>query len=176
MAEKKHSREIDPVRRKLLRATAVLGGAFAAGQLPYEKPAFKSFLGVRQAWAQGSGPSTLTCSAMVVPDPGPGMACQSGIIQNVIVQVSPIPPVNTQIRCTPSTDDASNSTLPTFSTTQLGTDAAGQVMFAPFDLMGNVPNPPLAIGSVLSMTATFVDTATFGTAFCTSQFTIVACP
>lgn len=176
MAKKKHSPDPDPARRKLLRATAVLGGAFAAGQLPYEKPALKSFYGTRQAWAQGSGPATLTCSAMVVPSPGPGQACQDSVVQNVTVQVSPVPPVGTLIRCTPTSSDPANASLPNFSSTTAGTDAAGKVVFAPLDLMGNVPSPPLEIGSVISLNAEFVDKATFGNAFCSSQYTIVACP
>ena len=175
MAEKKQPHEIDPVRRKLLRATAVLGGAFAAGALPYEKPSFKSFYGTRQAWAQGSGPSTLTCSALVVPSPNPGEACQDSVVQGVTVQVSPIPPVGTVIRCIPTTDDANNATLPDVSSTTATTDAAGQVTFAPLDLMGNVPNPPLAIGSLLSLNAEFVDKAAFDNAYCSSQFRIVDC-
>ena len=166
---------IDPVRRKLLRATALLGGAFAAGRLPYEKPALKSFFGVRQAWAQGSGPATLTCSALVVPSPGPGLACQDSIVQNLMIQVSPIPPVGTVLRCTPTTDDPNNATLPNFSTTTAMTDAAGKVMFAQLDLTGNVPNPPLAIGSRVTLTADFVDKTTWGTAYCMSGFTIVDC-
>lgn len=176
MTEKKRSGpETDPVRRKLLRATALLGGAFAAGRLPYEKPAMKSFFGVRQAWAQGSGPFTLTCTAEVVPSPGPGQACQNSVVQNIMVQVSPIPPVGTQVQCVPTTTDANNATLPNFSTTNALTDATGKVTFAQLDLMGNVPNPPLAAGSVLTLTASLTNPGLIATS-CGTQLTIVACP
>jgi hypothetical protein len=42
----------DPARRKLLRSAAAMGGLFAAGSLPWESPAVKSFFGARAAWAQ----------------------------------------------------------------------------------------------------------------------------
>lgn len=54
MSENQRDLGVDQVRRKLLRSTAVLGGAFAAGQLPYDSPAVKSFFGTRSAWAQPS--------------------------------------------------------------------------------------------------------------------------
>ncbi len=50
---------VDPVRRKLLKASALAGGALAAGVLPYEKPAVKSFFGTRSAWAQMTPPLTI---------------------------------------------------------------------------------------------------------------------
>lgn len=170
------NRSADPVRRKLLRTSLVLGGGFALGQIPYVRPRLKSFFGVREAWAQLTGPATIACTAEASASQGAGTACQDAIIQNITAQVSPVPPVGTELRCRPTTSDANNATLPDFSTTTLATDAAGMVSFAPLDLTGNVPNPPLAVGSVLTMTVTFVDEATFGTASCVNQFTIVACP
>lgn len=55
---------VDEVRRKLLRSTAVLGGAFMAGQVPYASPAVKSFFGTREAWAQMS-PTPVNPAVMV---------------------------------------------------------------------------------------------------------------
>lgn len=166
---------VDPVRRKLLRTSMVLGGGFALGQIPYARPRLKSFFGVREAWAQLTGPATIACTAEASASQGAGTACQDAIIQNITAQVSPVPPAGTQVQCRPTTNDPNNATLPNFSTTTMGTDAAGMVSFAPLNLMGNVPNPPLAVGSVLTLTTTFADQATFGTASCVNQFTIVAC-
>lgn len=45
---------VDSVRRKLLRASIVAGGGLALGQIPYSRPAVKSFFGTREAWAQAS--------------------------------------------------------------------------------------------------------------------------
>jgi hypothetical protein len=42
----------DPTRRKLMRSAAAFGGLLAAGSLPWESPAVKSFFGARAAWAQ----------------------------------------------------------------------------------------------------------------------------
>ena len=167
---------IDEVRRRLLRISVLMGGAVLGGHLPYSKPAVKSFFGVRSAYAQPSVVYTISCSMEISADQGAGTACQSAVITNSIAQVTPIPPVGTQLRCTPTTDDPANSTLPTTSSTTGGTDAAGQAAFAQLDLTGNVPNPPLAVGSVLTMTVSFVDAATFGAATCVTQITIVACP
>ena len=172
--EKQRSNEPpDPIRRKLLRATLALGGVFAAGQMPYSRPALKSFFGVRAAWAQLTGPYTITCSVKVSPDTAPGTACANVIIQGGAAQVSPAPPAGTLLRCTPTTDDPNNANLPIFSSATSPTDAAGKASFAMLDLVGNVPNPPLMVGSVLTMTVTFDDQATFGNAECVLQFTIV---
>lgn len=43
---------VNDVRRKLLKASAVVGGSMVLGHLTYQKPAWKSFFGVRSAWAQ----------------------------------------------------------------------------------------------------------------------------
>ena len=43
---------VDAVRRKLLKASAVVGGSMILGHATYQKPAWKSFFGVRSAWAQ----------------------------------------------------------------------------------------------------------------------------
>ncbi len=48
----KSEERINEVRRRLLRASAVAGGALALGQIPYSKPALKSFFGTREAYAQ----------------------------------------------------------------------------------------------------------------------------
>ena len=172
--KKSQSDPIDPIRRKLLRTSMVLGGVFAVGQLPYERPRLKSFFGVREAWAQLTGPFTIACSAEASTNQGPGTACQDAIIQNATAQVSPVPPAGTVLVCTPTTDDPNNADLPNTSTTFLGTDAAGMVSFAPLDLTGNVPNPPLAVGSVLTMTVTFQD-GSIPANSCVTQFTIVDC-
>lgn len=174
MSEKNASDPIDPIRRKLLRTSVVLGGVFAVGQTPYAPPRLKSFFGVREAWAQLTGPFTITCSAEASAGQGPGTACQDAIIQNATAQVSPVPPVGTLLTCTPTTDDPANATLPDFSTTSAATDATGTVTFAQLDLTGNVPNPPLAEGSVLTMTVTFADPS-ISDASCVNQFTIVVC-
>ena len=173
MDEQRSNEPTDPIRRKLLRATLALGGAFAAGQIPYSRPALKRFFGVRAAWAQLTGPYTITCAAKVSRDAGPGTACANAIIQSGMAQVSPVPPAGTMLRCTPTTNDPNNANLPIFSSTTSATDAAGKVSFAMLDLTGNVPNPPLMVGSVLTLTVTFVDQATFGNADCVLQFTIV---
>lgn len=174
---KKHDRGgVDDVRRKLLRTSVVLGGAFAAGQIPYSRPEIKSFFGIRSAYAQPSVVYSISCSfevSLPVP-PSPGQACQNAVIQNVVAQVTPVPLAGTVLQCTPTTDDPLNSTLPNFSSTTVPTDAAGMVSFASLDLIGNVPNPPLAIGSILTMTVTFQDTATFGSAFCSNDLEIIA--
>ncbi len=165
---------VDGVRRKLLRSSLVAGGAFALGQLPYERPAVKSFFGTRSAWAQPSVAFTITCSfevSLPVP-PQPGSACQNAILQNMMAQVTPIPPVGTVLRCVPTTTDPSNVGL--LPDDFLPTDGAGTVTFADFNFTGNVPNPPLAIGSVLTMTVTFQDQATFGPVSCSNQLTIIA--
>ncbi len=168
---------VDAVRRRLLRTSAVFGGVFALGQIPYSKPAIKSFLGVRSAWAQPTGPSfTIECFAEASRGNGPGTACQNAIIQNVSAQVAPAPPAGTLLRCTPTTDDPTNATLPNFSSATVPTDGAGLATFAVMNLTGNVPSPPLAIGSVLTMTVTFDDQGMFGSATCVNQFTIVSCP
>ena len=96
------------------------------------------------------------------------------MISGIVIQVSPIPPVGTVLRCTPTTDDANNEDLPMFSSTIKGTDGAGKVVFADFKLIGNVPNPPLAAGSVLTMTVSF-NNAAVGTATCVNRFTVVVC-
>ncbi len=176
MKNKSPSDPIDPIRRKLLRTSMVLGGVFAVGQIPYTAPRLKSFFGVREAWAQLTGPFTIACSAEATTDQGPGTACQNAVIQNATAQVSPVPPAGTVLRCTPTTDDPANASLSTTSSTTVATDAAGMASFAVLDLTGNVPSPPLLAGSVLTMTVTFDDQATFGNATCVTQFTIVACP
>lgn len=174
MKKQSDSRSVDEVRRKLLRATVVLGGAFAAGQLPYSRPEVKSFFGTRSAWAQTSVLYSISCSlAVSLPVPSvPGQACQNAVLQNLMAQVTPIPPVGTVLRCAPTTDDPANTGL--LPDDFLPTDAAGEVAFADFDLTGNVPNPPLAIGSVLTLTVTFQDQATFGAASCSNPLTITA--
>jgi hypothetical protein len=165
---------VDNVRRKLLRTSIVMGGAFAAGQIPYRRPETKSFFGVRSAWAQPTVPYTFDVSFQVSGTGGPGTACQNSIIDDIKVQVVPVPPAGTVLVCTPTTDDPNNLDLPTFSSTTVPTDDDGCVNFAKLDLIGNVPNPPLAIGSILTMTVTFEDQATFGTVSAASNLTIVA--
>lgn len=169
-------KKVDQVRRKLLKTSVVVGGALAAGQLPYTRPEVKSFFGTSTAYAQATPVFSIACTAVATATGGPGTACQNAVIQNLSAQVTPIPPVGTLLRCTPSTDDPANSTLPTVSSTTVPTDAAGVATFVSLDLTGSVPNPLLAIGSVLTMEVRFEDQATFGTATCTNLFTIVACP
>lgn len=174
MGEMGDGPRVDQVRRKLLRSGLILGGAFAAGQIPYSRPAVKSFFGVRSAWAQASVVYTISCSFEVsLPMPAvPGQACQNAVLQNFMAQVTPIPPVGTVLRCTPTTDDAANTGL--LPDDFLPTDAAGQVMFANFDLTTNVPVPPLMVGSTVTMTVAFDDPATFGMASCFNTVTIIA--
>jgi hypothetical protein len=175
MTKKDPGEGVDEVRRKLLRTSIVLGGAFAAGQIPYSRPQTKSFFGVRSAWAQPSVVYTITCSfevSLPVP-PVAGQACQEAVIQNITAQATPIPPVGTLLRCSPTTDDPANMGL--LPDDSLPTDAAGQVMFADFNFVTNVPNPLLSIGSIFTMTVTFDDQATFGTASCSNQLTIIGC-
>jgi len=174
MTDNRSNGGVDEVRRKLLRTSLVLGGAFAAGQIPYSRPEIKSFFGVRSAWAQPSVTPTFVVSLQVSNLGGPGTACQNAIIDNIKVQVVPPPPAGTVLLCTPTTNDPNNLNLPMFSSTTVPTDAAGNVMFAKFDLIGNVPNPPLAIGSILTMTVSFNDPATFGSASASTSLTIIA--
>lgn len=84
---------VDEVRRKLLKSTAVLGGALAAGQLPYSSPSIKSFFGTRSAWAQ---PSVTTAPVVSVTQP----------VSSPIVIVLGGPPLN-------QTNGASGSEVPT---------------------------------------------------------------
>ncbi|MFQ5524662.1 MAG: hypothetical protein ACE5GX_00240 [Thermoanaerobaculia bacterium] len=165
---------VDVVRRKLLKSTMLAGGAFALGSAPYVKPGVKSFFGVRAAYAQPSIVYTISCSFEVsLPNPPvPGVACQNAVISNIIATVSPIPPVGTVLRCTPTTTDPGNTSL--LPDDFLPTDAAGQVMFFPFDLTGNVPFPPLGIGETFTLNVTFDDQAAFGMAFCSATLDIVA--
>ncbi len=51
-SEERLGERVDDVRRKLLKASAVVGGGMVLGHLTYQKPAWKSFFGVRSAWAQ----------------------------------------------------------------------------------------------------------------------------
>lgn len=165
---------VDRVRRKLLRTSIVIGGGFAAGQIPYTRPETKSFFGVRSAWAQASVVYSISCSFDVsLPMPAvPGTACQNAVLQNIVVQVTPTPPTGTVLRCVPTTDDPANAGL--LPDDSVGTDATGKVTFADFDLTGNVPNPPLLVGSVLTMTVSFQNQATFGMASCSNSLTISA--
>ncbi len=174
MTTNRTSGDVDEVRRKLLRTSMVLGGAFAAGQIPYSRPQAKSFFGVRSAWAQPSVMFNFEVSFDVSGQGGPGTVCQNAIIDNIKVQVTPVPPVGTLMRCAPTTDDPANPTLIMTTSTTAPTDAAGCVRFAKIDLTGNVPNPPLAIGSILTMTVTFDDQATFGSSFGVTKLTVVA--
>lgn len=176
MRNTNNDRSVDEVRRKLLRSSIIASGAFALGHVPYSRPETKSFFGIRSAYAQPSVVTTITCSFTVTPNPGTGQACQNSVIQTILAQVTPTPPVGTLLRCTPTTNDPLNSTLPTTTSTTAPTDAAGSVMFAQINLTGNVPNPPLALGSILTMTVAFDNQAAFGTASCSNQLTIVACP
>lgn len=165
---------VDEVRRKLLKSSMIAGGAFALGQIPYSRPGVKSFFGIRSAWAQPSIVYTISCSFQVdLPNPPMmGVACQNATISNIIATVSPVPPVGTILRCAPTTTDPANAGL--LPDDFLGTDAAGQAMFAPFDLNINVPNPPLGVGETFTLNMTFDDQATFGMAFCSATLTIVA--
>jgi hypothetical protein len=54
---------MDPVRRKLLKGSAALGGLLAAGNLPWGRPAVKSFFGTPPAWAQPTGPACAIVAA-----------------------------------------------------------------------------------------------------------------
>ncbi len=52
MTEERLQDRVDSVRRKLLKTSAVIGGTAVLGHLTYQRPAWKSFFGVRSAWAQ----------------------------------------------------------------------------------------------------------------------------
>jgi hypothetical protein len=150
----------------------IAGGAFAVGHVPYSRPETKSFFGIRSAYAQPSVVYTISCSlepSLPVP-PVMGQACQNAILQNIVATVSPIPPVGTMLRCSPTTDDPVNMGL--LPDDFLPTNGAGQVMFFPFNLVTNVPTPPLQVGSILTMTVTFNDPASFGMASCSTPITI----
>lgn len=71
MSKQTRTERVDTVRRKLLKSSMVAGGFLAAGHLPYAKPAFKSFFGVRTAWAQPSGILTAQFNG-TLPDLGGG--------------------------------------------------------------------------------------------------------
>ncbi len=174
MSKPADDRVVDDVRRKILKSAMIAGGAFAAGSVPYSRPGVKSFFGVRAAYAQPSINYAISCSLEpALPMPAVmGQVCQNGILQNIVATVTPIPPVGTVLRCTPTTDDPANMGL--LPDDFLPTNGAGQVMFFPLNLMTNVPNPPLQVGSTLTMTVTFNDPATFGMASCSSSLTIIA--
>lgn len=72
MSRQPQAENVDVVRRKLLKTTAVAGGFLAAGHLPYAKPAVKSFFGVRSAWAQPT-PITMAQFNGALPDLGGGL-------------------------------------------------------------------------------------------------------
>ncbi len=73
---------VDTVRRKLLRSSAVIGGGLALGHLPYQRPAVKSFFGVRSAWAQPSvGP--MCGNVVIVPSKSVQAASTSFSVQNI---------------------------------------------------------------------------------------------
>ncbi len=52
MAQERLDERVDNVRRKLIKASAVVGGGAVLGHVTYQRPAWKSFFGVRSAWAQ----------------------------------------------------------------------------------------------------------------------------
>lgn len=81
MTENRLEERVDQVRRKLLRASAVVGGGAVLGHLTYQKPAWKSFFGVRSAWAQPTAffrhmvSGQLGTLAPGNPDPNAGQDC-----------------------------------------------------------------------------------------------------
>lgn len=52
MSQERLEERVDSVRRKLIKASVVAGGGLALGHVTYQRPAWKSFFGVRSAWAQ----------------------------------------------------------------------------------------------------------------------------
>ena len=56
---------VDDLRRRLLRSSAILGGTFVVGHLPYRSPVLRSFFGVRNAYAQLSGPLMITLNGQL---------------------------------------------------------------------------------------------------------------
>ena len=72
--------QVDDVRRKLLKSSMIAGGFFAAGSLPYAKPAVRSFFGTRSAWAQASTFATQFTGSL--PDLGSPLGAALGTGQD----------------------------------------------------------------------------------------------
>ena len=85
--------------------------------------------------------------------------------------VSPIPQVGTELICVATTNDPANPSAPPDIQP---TNASGVVTFLSLDL-GSFGIPPIAVGSTLTLTVSFVDTATFGLATCVQNWLVEAC-
>ncbi len=56
VSDVKESDSVDQAKRRLAHAVAMLGGYAALQHVPYESPVIRSFIGVRNAYAQATGP------------------------------------------------------------------------------------------------------------------------
>jgi hypothetical protein len=157
-------------RRDTLKALAAAGGAVALSMLPngWEKPAVK--IGTLPAFAQVSPVYTITCGAAGADQP-PGQVNRDGVIINIQATVSPIPPQGTGVQDAITTDDPNHPSLRESVAT---TNASGVADFANFDL-ANL-SPWLAFGTLITLTFTFSDQATFGTASCSTTLTVIRAP
>ena len=164
---------MDRRRRRLLKSSALLGGALATGKIGYVAPQVKSFVG-GAAYAGITPNYTISCSAIPEQSGQGGGACNDTKIVNIVALVSPLPPVGTELKCNATTDDPNNPGSTDISDVQM-TDTNGEVQFVDLDVFNAFPNPPLATGTTLTLEASFVDTSTFGTATCSGSFTIEDC-
>ena len=166
-----HADRPDRLRRKLLRSSALLGGALAAGHaLPYAKPGSKSFMGISSAYAVQT-PGFMFSGCFAEEEFGvAGEVNPSGLVSSITATVSPIPPVGTAISLTVTSTDPLN---PTGTGSTAPTDAAGIAAFGDFDMFTDFGGAPtLPDGAVVSFTHAFVDTATFGTDTCVTNLTV----
>jgi hypothetical protein len=133
MSDRRHTSP-DFVRRKLLQGSAALGGILAAGQLPWGRPAIKSFFGTSAAWAQPTGPA---CAI----DPVEGTsACESQSPGEACIDAGPVSPIS----------------KPVFSVTNTGTAAftlvdavfvnCPELQLAPETGLKLAPEPQTVIG------------------------------
>ena len=173
MTKSKKTPAVHVSRRRLLKTSALAGGALAAGRLSYVRPELQTFLGGGDAYAQQTSFYTIECFGDPEVSPGPAnQVCNDSAIVNIVASVSPIPPVGTEIQCDPTTDDPQN---PTGFVAIGETDAAGFTSVSGLDLELHFPNPPIADGSTLTLTFKFVDQATYGTEICELFFDVVDC-
>ena len=162
-------------RRKLLKSITAGSGAIVAGKsLPesWSRPVVDSVM--LPAHAQTSTTYIIvSCTAESQNGAPPGQAYQTGAeaIINLSATVSPIPPVGTNIRMTPTHNDGAQGQ---YSTQVEPTDAAG--IANTFINLGFPNAVPFVLGTVLTLRFEFDDASAFGSSFCEQSFTVVITP
>ncbi len=162
----------DELRRKLLKSSALLGGAFAAAHaMPYVKPGSKSFEGIPSAYAMLSpgGPYLIPSCTAEDLSTLPGEVADDGIVTNITATVVPIPPTPLLIDCTPTSTDPAN---PSGTTASALTDAAGVATFPDFNMSTDWPSPLVQVGEDVTFTHSFNDPAC-GPDTCATTLTVV---